>query len=183
MSNEELFALVKKNPISFGCGLVSLVLVGLIYFRSGEIPAIEAELAQKSAEGERHALNIKNAKDLKEQYEALVAANKEVDARAVRESQRGANAEFFFKLESESGVKLLDARQTGQVASKGKSAFSSVAFSVSAQGEMPQLLKFLHRLESGVHYCRVMNASLTVAGTKRDAPLTMTLSLELLGVP
>ena len=81
MTNEELIALIKKNPIPFACGLV-VVAVGLgVYFRSGDLPAAEAELTEKSALAEKYALNIKNSTQLKEQTDALLAANRKVDGR------------------------------------------------------------------------------------------------------
>jgi len=42
MSNAELFAFVRKNPISLGCGALALVLAGAAYFRSDAIPESEA---------------------------------------------------------------------------------------------------------------------------------------------
>ena len=51
MTNEEAIALVKKNPISVGCGALSLVLAVALYLRAEEIPGAEAELALRSATG------------------------------------------------------------------------------------------------------------------------------------
>jgi hypothetical protein len=183
MTNQELGAAIKKNPISVGCGVLCVAIAVAIYFRSDEIPAREADLAQKSAEGERHALNIKNAHDLKEQYDALVTANKEIESRLIHATQLAANTGYFYKLESATGVKLIDPRQTSTTPPKGKAQFTAIGFSVSAQGDLTQILNFLHQLESGEHYCRVLNASLALSGVKRDAPLTLSLSLELLGLP
>lgn len=183
MTNQEAVALIKKNPIGVSCGLICLAVAVGWYFRSDAIPAREMELAAKSAEGERHALNIKNAHDLKEHYDALVTANKEIDARLVRAQQLGANVEIFNKLERDTGVKLIDPRQTGSIAPKGTQKFTAVAFALAAQGSLPQLLDFLHRLEEGDHYCRILNANLSLNGVKRDANLTLTLNLELLGLP
>ena len=75
MNTAELLAFIKKNPISVGCGLLCLILGAGIYFRSSEIPDAEAALAQKSAEAARYAANIKNAAQLKEQLDVLVAAS------------------------------------------------------------------------------------------------------------
>ncbi len=184
MTNQEAVAFIKKNPVSVGCGLLSLALVAAIYFRSDEIPTREAELAQKSGEGERHALNITNAKDLKAQYDTLVAANKEIEARLIHAQQLARNAEFFYKIENATGAKLVtDPHQTGINAPKGKAAFTPIGFSVAVQGDLTQVLSFLHYLESGEHYCRVLTANLTLSSAKRDAPLTLTLTLEILGLP
>jgi hypothetical protein len=184
MTNQEAVALLKKNPISVGCAVVCLAVGVLSYFRSDAIPTKEAELAAKSAEGERHALNKINSHDLKEHYDALVAANKEIDSRLVRSSQLAVNSQYFYKLETATGVKLIsDPRQTGQTAPKGTQKFTSVAFAVAAQGDLSQLLNFLHQLENGEHYCRILNAQLSGNSVKREAPLNLQLTLELLGLP
>ncbi len=185
MTNEELVAFVKKNPISVGCGAFALLVAVGIYFRSSEIPEAEALLAEKSAEAERYALNIKNSAQLKEQYEAVVAANKDVDTRIVRASQKGNNTQFFYKLQNDTGVRLIDFRQSEALgtASKTKTTFTPIAFNVSVQGTLPQILDFLRQLEGGTHYSRILSASCTSSPTNRGGPLTLALSLELLGLP
>lgn len=185
MTNAELMAFVRKNPISVGCGAVALLLGAAVYFRASEIPAAEAELTQKSAEADRHGANLKNAAQLKEQLDALVAANKEIDSRLVRGSQIAINTQFFYKLSSETGVKLNDFRQAppGPAAKGGKAVFTPISFTVSTSGSLAQLIDFLNRLESGVHYCRILTATVAAPSGNRSGPLTMTLNLELLGQP
>jgi len=186
MSNEELVALIKKNPVGFGCGVLSLVFAVGLYFRSGEIPAAEAALAQKSAQAHRLELNIKHAAQLKEQLDEAVAANKAIDARMLRVSDLGNNSQFFFRLFAETGVKQVDFRQmttAANVPKGGKSAFIPVAFSVAVQGSMPRILDFIRLIESGTHYSRVLTAQCNGTPTARGDPLTLTLNLELLGIP
>ncbi len=183
MTNEELLAFIKKNPISFGCGVVAVGLAVAIYFRGGEIPAAEAELAQRTAEAERYAANITYSVSLKEQHDALVAAVKEIDSRLIRASQLGINNQYFFKLESDTGVTMVDFRQGQIAAGRAKGAYSPVPFNVAVQGEMPQVIHYLNLLESGAHYCRVLSASFTPVSPTRPGYLSVSLNLELLGLP
>lgn len=185
MTAADFTALIKKNPISFGCGLLCIALGAGIYFRGSLIAEAEAELAQKTAEADRFASNIKNSAQLKEQHDTLVAANKEIDSRIIRAGQLATNYQYFYKIVAESGVKLIDGPRQGSVggAKTGKNAFMSVGFSVSVQGDMSQLQHFLTLLESGARYCRVLTTTCTVPGNDRAGPLTLNLSLELLGVP
>src|SRR5688572_26845351 len=104
MNTQDLVAAVKRNPISFGCGVLRLALIGAIYFRSDAIPAVEAALAEKSAQAEKIALNIKYSAQLKEQTDALVAANREIDTRIVRAGRLGVNTQYFYRIESLTGV-------------------------------------------------------------------------------
>jgi hypothetical protein len=184
MTTEQLVAFIKKNPISAACGVISLGLAVALYWRSDVLPEAEELLARKSAEADRYAANIKNSALLNEQLEELVAAVKELDGRLVQASQLGVNNQYFFKLESDTGTKLIDFHQRGIPATKGpKTNFSPVAFTVALQGDLPQLLSFLRLLENGTHYARVNSATCSLAGVDRGGRLTLSLSLELLGVP
>jgi hypothetical protein len=184
MTNAEALVLIRKNPISFGCMAVSFALAVAVYLRSEVIPEVEAQLIQKSAEAERIALNIQYSAQLKEQAEALTAANKEIDARMVRASQVGNNTQYFFKLESDTGVKITDFRQTtAAVVKPVKGSYAPVGFSVTIQGTLPQILDFVRQLENGTHYSRVLTAGFSVNPALRNSPLSLGLTLELLGMP
>ena len=185
MTNQELVSVIKKNPTSFTCGVLSLAIIAAIYFRSELIPQAELALSQKSAEGEKISANIKYAAQLKEQTDTLAAANKVIDGRVLRASQLGANTGYFYRLETETGVKFIDLRQTtpSTVAKPAKGSFLPVAFAVSVQGDLPQILEFLRQLENGVHYSRVVAATCSGNSALRTAPLTLALTLELLGTP
>ena len=184
MTSEEQMAVMKKNPITVACGVLSLLLAVGIYFRSGAIPEAEAELAQKSGESEKLALNITNSAQLKEQLDDLVTANKALDAGIIRASQQGANSQFFYKLESDTGVKMVDFRQTtANVTKPAKGNFAPVAFTVSVQGTFQQIVQYLRHLENGAHFTRVMTASISGNASQRNSPLTLSLTLELLGLP
>jgi len=182
MTREEFIAFIRKNPIGVACGAVSLALAGGIYFRSSSIPEAQDELEKKSAEADRYAANIKNSAQLKEQLDALVAANREVETRLIKGSQLALNYQIFYQLFAETGVKQIDLRP-GAVPKPGKGAYLAIPFSVSVQGDEAQLLKFLRTLEGGAHYCRVLSANLNVNTAARSSPLTLALNLELLGLP
>ena len=181
MTNEELFALVKKNPISVGCAVLCVALAAGIYFRSGEVPAATDDLTKKSDEGSRLAANLQNAAQLKEQVDALSAAEKEMDSRIIRASQTLTNYEYFYKLESETGAKMTISQ--GVLTPSKKTTYSGVPFTITVQGTLNQTLDYLRRLESGARYCRVTGVTCGVAPADRGSPITLNLNLELLGQP
>lgn len=187
MTGRDLIDLGRRHPFLVACGGLAFVLSAAVYFRSGAIPEAEAQLAQKSAEADKHASNASNAAQLKEQLAALVAANKEIDSRVVRAGQLGVNYQFFYKIIAESGVKQIDLRQspvTPAAATKAsKAGFVPVAFSVGIQGDFRQVLHFLRLLESGTRYCRVTGASFSQLAGDRNGPISLSLNLELLGQP
>jgi hypothetical protein len=184
ISNEQFVDFLKKNPISVGCAILSLALVGVYYFRKDLGAEAATELEEKSTEAARLAANKKNAEQIKEHLESIIAAEKQIEARLIRPKDIAANTQYFYQLESDTGVKLLDSRAAGQTPKKDtKQAYLPVPFVVSVQGGYSQILTFLQHLENGRHYCRVLTASCMPSGPERNSPLTLSLSLELLGTP
>lgn len=192
MTNQEAIAAIKRNPISFACGVLTIAFAVTLYLRDEEIPGAEAELALRTADRDRISLNIKYSAQMTEQLESLSRSSKEIESRLIHPTQLGANTQYFYKLEKETGVKVTDLRQGavptsapapgGAVAARApKLSYVSVPFSLSAQGTLPQLLNFLRQLESGSHYCRVMTASFSGNTATRSPMLTLGLSIELLG--
>ncbi len=179
MTTTDVVAWIKKNPITVGCGGLSLALAVALYFRSDAIGDASRELDAKTAEGQRYALNVANSVQLKEQLDGLTAANKVIESRLIRASEIGINQQYFFKLESDSGVKLIDVRQSSRPAATQK-GYQPIGFSVSLTGDFGQIMTFLRLLEDGTHYCRVQTA--TCSGG-RIGPVSLTLNLELLGTP
>lgn len=185
ITNAELSALIRRNPISFGCGLVAVVLGVALFYRSSGVPELTALLEEKSREGSRLAANLRNGALLPEQLEEITAAARAIEGRLVRASELAQNLQYFYRLEAETGVKLLELRQLppASAAKTAAGALTGIAFGVSLQGEYFAVLEFVRRLENGAHFSRVVTSSLSGSGPDRTAPVKLALDLELLGQP
>lgn len=186
ISKEAFIGYVRKNPIAVGCAVVALACVVALYLRSELLPDAETELETKSAEGHRLAQNVRNAAQLPEQLAAITAATAEIQPRLLRADELAKNLQYFYKLEADTGTKLLDLRQlSGSAPAKGaaKSAFTIVPFNLTVRGEYAALLDFLRRLENGTHYARVLTAAIASNAPERSGPLSLQLTVELLGQP
>lgn len=183
LSNADLAAAIKKNPISVSCAVLTVALIAVTYFRSDRGEELQTLLDQKTAEASKLAANVKNSTQLKEHFDTLLSAKTEIEARMIRAEELTRNQQYFYKLESDAGVKMLDnPRQSSGPKKDAKNAYQSTNFSLNVQGEYKQLLDFLRRLESGSRYCRVLSASCSSA-PERGPVLVLTLNLELLGFP
>jgi len=186
MSNEELIAFLRKNVICVACVVASLVIGGTIYLRSNELPAAEKVFADNAQKAALLAANIEDSEQLAEQHAKLVTANAAIAERMIRVGQLAENEQYYYQLESDTGVKLTtDIRQIPWVPpAKGapKTAYSRVGFALTATGTYGQVLDLLRRLEGGEHYCRILTCNLRPAGELRDPALQVTLTLELLGI-
>jgi Tfp pilus assembly protein PilO len=172
MTSADLTALLKKHPASFVCLLLCLVSGVIIYLRYGNLSASQIELEAKSAEVARMTANIQNYA-------------KELESRLLKASQLAVNLQYFYKLETENEVKLVDVRQNPLPRSPRPSAYVGVPFSVSVQGSYTQVMNFLNRLQNGRHLCRINAANFSkVAAVGNARPLVnLSLNLELLGQP
>jgi hypothetical protein len=183
ITGKSLSEAFKKHPVSFGCGLLSLLLVAGYFNRSSAIPEREALLEQRTSEGNRLSDNLRYSAQLKDQVDALTAANTEIDSRAVRLSSLATNLEYFYRLEAETGIKLLDLRQLSPAApARGAAATKHlrVPFVVSVQGDYAKVMNFLRRVERGPHFSRVNTATLSLSAA---SDMTLTIGVELLGLP
>ncbi len=190
MKGQQLVAFLKKNPLSSVCVALSLVAALWIFYRGDALATAEAELAEKTALSERYATNLNYSSQLKENYEMVVAANQDIEARFVRVSQLAQNLQYFYKLETDTGVKMTvnQLTQQGLATTAAKQALLPVAFSVSVQGDYTSVVEFLRRVENGTHFSRVLSCTLGAGGvagvdTGQARSMTLGLSLELLGLP
>jgi len=188
MTGADLLALIKKQPIAFAAGFVALVCAVLMYFNMGEVDAAAQRYEEKQTEARKVNDNLRFAQGLAEQTAELKQAGAEFETRLVRASQLASNLQFFYRLESETGVKLLDVRQNPiPVPRTGapKTQYSPVPFTLSVQGTYPQIFDFVRRVEAGSYFTRFTNVTVTKAASDQGFSdrLNVSLALEMLGQP
>lgn len=183
MTLADLIARIKKQPIGFACAVICLLAGGWLYYRSGEIEARQEEYTAKSAQAAKFISNVGISKNLPEQVAELQAVTKEMEGRLVRAGQLAVNLQYFYKLEAENEVKLLDVRQNPLPRTATKTLYVGIPYNVNIQGPYKNVMAFLQRLEKGRHFCRINTASFTKFAGPGEGAMTVALSLELLGQP
>ena len=96
MSNEGLGNFAKQHPLKIVCGLLALFSGVGVYLVSGKIEEASTLLQQKTTEGLRLAVNVRNSAQLSEQLDALVAAGAKIDDLLVRATQHASNLQYFY---------------------------------------------------------------------------------------
>jgi Tfp pilus assembly protein PilO len=182
MTFADLISRIKKQPIGFACLVICLLSGGWLYYRSGEIDARQEEYRTKSEQAAKFISNVGVSKNLPEQVAELQAVTKEMDGRLVRAGQLAVNLQYFYKLEAENEVKLLDVRQN-PVPKNTKTLYVGIPYNVNIQGPYKNVMAFVQRLEKGRHFCRINGAGFTKFVGGSDGSMTLALSLELLGQP
>ena len=189
MNSADLIASFKKQPLGFSCGILCVLIGALLYFRGDKIDENQVEFEARSAQRTKILANVRNSENLAKQLAELQALAKEMDSRLIRAGQLAVNLQYFYKLEAENEVKLIDIRQ-GNLPKASKSLYVGIPYNVSVQGTFKQVVAFLQRLETGPHFCHFSTVSFSKsAGTTTDASgavsgtMTLNLTLELLGLP
>jgi len=187
-STRNLVAFLKKHPVAIGCGVLSVALLAASYLRSSRAGELAALLKQKEEEGQKILDNIRSGSNLSEQVGTLTTATKELESRLVRGSERARNQQYFYRIESETGVKEISLQPTVSGQQRlPKTLYTGIGYTVSVQGDYRQILNFIGRLESGPHFYRLNSGSVSRQGQRgaadKTATLTLTLNLELLGLP
>ncbi|MFT3868197.1 MAG: hypothetical protein QM715_06820 [Nibricoccus sp.] len=186
----------KKYPLGTVAALVLIVMLSLLFVRRSAMADLRVSLELNTEESQRHLANISHSNQLAEHVQALENANRTIASRLVDPQNLAINLEYFYKLERETGVKLLDTRPAlassvlGKAAPTMKGGYKPVQYTVSLQGSYTRALTFLRRLEQGSYYCRVVTANCNpaqeetnaAAGDKKTAPeIILSLTVEILG--
>lgn len=166
----------KKYPVLYICGALAVVLLMATYFRGSLIDDQQAEVEKISTVGKRYAANITNATLLADQVEFLKQANAAVRDRGVKQNIALIN-QYFFRLETETGIKLQVASGPAAAPIKG-SNFVPLNYTLTVDGDFQHVIGFLRRLEQGTHFCRVNNASITSGASA----VVLKINVDLLGI-
>lgn len=152
----------------------------------------EAELSQKEAQNMKR--NLRNAIGLREHLADLNVLLSIVDARLVRPEDLASNLQYFYRLESETGAKILLLRQLtsgttdAAAAAAGNALYRPISYSVIVEGSFPQVMAFLTRLERGAHFNRTrvftaQRGATDAGGGIRSGTVVVNLNIELMGTP
>lgn len=184
MTSAELTASLKKHPIGVACALIAIACGVVLYVRSGNIAASHAESEAATAEASKMIGNVRNSANLAEQTAEIESLRKELEGRVMKAGQLAVNLQYFYKLEAETEVKLVDVRQ-GTLPRNAKSEYIGVPFSVTIHGSFAQVTSFLNRLQNGSHFCRINTATFNKSGNESAGAtdMTLALSLDILGQP
>jgi Tfp pilus assembly protein PilO len=185
MNTESIKALYKKYPVGIIASAVAIIVLGLLFYRHAALAEMQAQRDQKVLDRDRQFENKTHASLLEAQLQAMESANATIRTRLINPNDLANNLQYFYKLETEAGVKLLNTpRPASENLKASKGLYVPVQYAVSVQGSYRQVLTFLRKLEQGIYYCRVKSAVCSQAQqTNENAPAEVVLSLnvELLG--
>ncbi|MFH1499716.1 MAG: hypothetical protein ABII82_18040 [Verrucomicrobiota bacterium] len=186
LTGKDLAVVAKKHPVGVGCALLSILLLVVLYLRAGKIEETQTRLDEATAMADRLKSNINYSAQLTGQVDTLTQAVESLKASSLNPGALAQNLRYFYQLEADAGVTLIDLRQLNPVyppAPKNapKATFVSLPFSVGVQGEFEKVMTFLRKLENGTHLGQINSATLRPSNPRTN--VTLTISVELLAQP
>lgn len=185
---EKILVWVKKNPLLAVCSAGVLVASGIIFMRSGIVPEREAELEELKTNLAKLERNIANAAQLEAQVSQLRKINEEIKLSALVAGELARNQQYFFKLEADNNVKLLDVQQQGRPApGRGPApTYFPLGFSVNASGGYDNLLQLIRQTEKTFVGARIASAIISPGGDAQssdgEAPRLLSFTVQVLAV-
>jgi hypothetical protein len=176
---------LRRRPFATACCAIACLLLLGVVFRFGAIDTARTELARVEAEGGQIEKNVRNAANIEEHLSQVKKGVVEFEARLITVDDVSGNQEYFYRLESATGVRLSNPRPLGVPKSLDKNAsYRPAGFNVVVEGDYAQVITFLRALEKGTHPYRVTDFTLQRASQQQESsaivPIVLNLNLELL---
>lgn len=171
----------KSYPVPASCFIIVLVALLSFYFRADLLTETADKLEGRNKELKKLKANIAASTQIDDQLAVLTKANEKFQATAMRVSELAKNPQYFYNLESQTGVTLSDVKQivTSAPAKLAPDAYFVIPFNITAEGEFKQLIKFMRTLEYSQNVSRVTSVSMSPSlGSK----LSMSVNMEVLGL-
>ena len=186
MTGADLIVLIKKNPVGVSCCAISLLCGVVLYLGSDTVDEAKVRLEESSKQSQAMLTNIRNTSglSLSQQTDTIQRSAKQLESRLVKAGQLATNLQYFYRLESDTGVKLTDVRQN-QVGRSSNGFYFGVPYTVTFQGTFKQIMEFLQRIESGKHFSKYSTVSFskTAGAESAGGMLSVSMNIELLGTP
>lgn len=182
MTTADLIEKFRRFPIPSIAAAVVLACFLANYFRVDLLSDLEAELNDVRDQREQIDMNLVVGSTLEEHAVEMRARVAELDARVVQPAELAQNMNYFYQLESATGVGLSDLKQN-VLAEKPvpKNQLGGISYTISLSGQFPQVIGYFNELERGSRFFRLKNFNLQRGRETTQASVSVTLDFELLG--
>ncbi len=177
---QTLLAVARRNLVAAVSILLLLVLgvADVILWRRWDNLAVESERTRQ--EGEKMLLSLSSHPRIEAQSAEAARALAYIDANLATESDLAGNLDYFYQIEKTTRVKLTNLSQLSSQPPANETDFLAIPFSLRLTGSYPQILSYLHALETGSRLVRLKTYRFNQSGSEA---LSADLTIEMLGRP
>jgi len=153
---------MRQYPVLFVCGGVVLLLLVLLFMRGPKANQYDAALAELDVKWRNIQTNLERSTQLEQEIEAIESGLERIRGRLMSVEDVAVNYEFFYGLERDSSVTLVqfsqDKASDGEALPIGRKSlrhFSVIPYDLQMRGTLPQLLAFVESLERQDYIVRI----------------------------
>jgi Tfp pilus assembly protein PilO len=174
--------LAREYKFVTACLVVFVLAAISAYFFYAALSRLERQQAQARDEGMAVLKTLASANTLRSDRAYIAEALKEIEGNLVTEDNLADNVGYFYKIEEQTRAHISDLRPLPSNPVNAESRYKLVPVSFSITGTFPQIVAFVHQVETGPRLMKITGFS-----ARRRQPtgnvITMDLSLEMLGRP
>jgi hypothetical protein len=183
--SEQIKKLFQRYPQMIICGVLSIIFLALIYFRSQSLPSLQEKSSDVAKKLDVMIKNETQGKELADQLSELKRLTSGLNSRLMSVDDKAANAQFFYDIEGRSRASIADLKQGAFDVGDGSlrpklGQFTGVSFNLSVSGRVMYLMNFLKRLENGKYFVRCNSLTMRGNGTLGPDAMDIVLKLEVL---
>ncbi|HWA28375.1 MAG TPA: type 4a pilus biogenesis protein PilO [Lacunisphaera sp.] len=179
----QFLAAARRYPVAV-VSLILFVLLGvgdyLLWKRRGELGDAYEQTRQK---GEAMLLSLNSHARIVAQAATLDEALAYINKNLITESDLAGNMDYFYQIEKATKTRLTNLAQLSSQPSTEEEAYRAIPFNLRLSGTYPQVLAFLHQLETGPRLLRVKNYRFAQSDAAAIDGLSLDLTVEMLGHP
>jgi Tfp pilus assembly protein PilO len=184
LKTPELFWL-KRYPWCVAFVLVGLLAFAAAWFIWQRLPPIEAELRQRTDEGEFALGALAASPTLRAELAYVREVARRIETNVVDELAVDVNYGYFYSLEKRTQARLSDLKPMVASLPDPRSPYKQVSFSLRLTGSYEQVAEFLRQLEVGPRLVRVTSFAFrrrpAPAGSDQPDSVALDLNVDLLG--
>jgi hypothetical protein len=148
MKTLDKHSFLKVHGAAIITGFVAILLLGVAYWRSSTIAEQEVRWQSMTRQIAVMDANVRHAHGLQEQVEQLEASLRQMETQLFDPDARALNTNFFYQLERDANVRVVQARQGSYQAGGNSSHYATVEFVLVVEGDFASLLGFVHKLHA-----------------------------------
>lgn len=171
----------RRWPYCVACTIVALIFGGAsIYWMYAQDPDLRKSLERRTEETSLNFRKKNGRAYLEQQLAELKEKTKLIEAHLVEAEDLASNTGYFYRIEELTKAQLLEFHQTDSPALEKAGGYRRVPYVLRVLGSFEQVSAFLHGLETGERFGRVVSFNLARADPAAQT-ISLDLNVELLG--
>ena len=181
---QQLLDLARRSPLA----VISIILIlvvgtGDYFYLYKQRNDLAEHYDRTRQDGETMLLSLNGQPRITAQAATIEEALAYINKNLAVESDLAGNLDYFYQIEKSTKVHLVSLSQLSSQPTTEDEAYHSIPFSLRLSGAYPQILEYLHQLETGPRLVRVKNYRFAQTDSAAVDGLSLDLTVEVLGRP